>query len=38
MSGAAKLLVGRNLILLKICQNEQQEDWAQDLEISIARL
>ncbi len=28
--GAGELKPGRNLILLKICQNEQKEDWAQD--------
>lgn len=26
----SELKAGRNLILLKICQNEQTEDWAQD--------
>ena len=25
----AKLQRGRNVILLKVCQNEQPEDWAQ---------
>jgi ribosomal protein S18 acetylase RimI-like enzyme len=25
-----KLLAGKNAILLKVCQNEQTEDWAQD--------
>ncbi len=28
--GAGELRPGRNLILLKICQNEQTEEWAQD--------
>jgi hypothetical protein len=28
--GRGQLEAGRNLILLKICQNEQTEDWAQD--------
>ena len=28
--GRGELVEGRNLILLKICQNEQTEDWAQD--------
>lgn len=28
--GAGELKQGKNVILLKICQNEQTEDWAQD--------
>jgi hypothetical protein len=28
--GRGELRTGRNLIMLKICQNEQTEDWAQD--------
>jgi len=28
--GRGELKKGRNVILLKICQNEQKEDWAQD--------
>jgi hypothetical protein len=28
--GRGELTAGRNVILLKICQNEQTEDWAQD--------
>ncbi len=28
--GQGELKAGRNVILLKICQNEQTEDWAQD--------
>lgn len=28
--GAGQLKAGRNVILLKICQNEQTEEWAQD--------
>ena len=28
--GASQLNAGRNVILLKICQNEQTEEWAQD--------
>jgi hypothetical protein len=28
--GAGRLKQGRNLILLKICQNEQKEEWAQE--------
>jgi len=28
--GTGRLKAGRNVILLKICQNEQTEDWAQD--------
>lgn len=28
--GRGQLQAGRNLILLKICQNEQTEEWAQD--------
>ena len=28
--GAGELQAGRNLILLKLCQNEQTEEWAQD--------
>ena len=28
--GRGKLKPGRNIILLKICQNEQNESWAQD--------
>ncbi len=28
--GRGQLKAGKNLILLKICQNEQTEDWAQD--------
>jgi hypothetical protein len=27
--GRGKLLAGRNEVLLKVCQNEQKEDWAQ---------
>ena len=29
-AGAGELKQGKNVILLKICQNEQTEDWAQD--------
>lgn len=32
---AARLKPGRNLILLKICQNEQDEDWAQRYEFQL---
>jgi hypothetical protein len=28
--GRGELVAGRNVIVLKICQNEQAEDWAQD--------
>ncbi len=28
--GRGELKAGQNLVLLKICQNEQKEDWAQD--------
>ncbi len=33
--GKGKLKKGRNTILLKICQNEQTEDWAQDWEFQL---
>jgi hypothetical protein len=28
-AGKARLQPGKNVILVKICQNEQTEDWAQ---------
>ena len=28
-NGSAKLKAGKNTILVKVCQNEQEEDWAQ---------
>lgn len=31
----AKLQAGKNTILLKICQNEQTEDWAQDWQFQL---
>lgn len=31
----AKLMAGNNLVLLKICQNEQKEEWAQDYKYQI---
>ena len=31
----AKLKAGENVILLKICQNEQTDDWAQDYQFQI---
>ncbi len=34
----AKLKAGENLILFKICQNEQTEDWAQRVSISTSHL
>lgn len=30
-----RLRAGKNVILLKICQNEQTEDWAQDFEFQL---
>lgn len=33
--GKGKLKPGRNVILLKICQNEQTESWAQDWEFQL---
>lgn len=32
---SGKLKRGRNVILLKICQNEQTENWAQDWEFQL---
>jgi hypothetical protein len=31
----AKLKAGRNVILLKLCQNEQEDDWAQRYQIQL---
>ena len=31
----AKLKAGKNVILLKLCQNEQEDDWAQRYQIQI---
>ena len=31
----AKLKAGKNVILLKLCQNEQDDDWAQRYQIQI---
>ena len=31
----AKLQAGKNVILLKLCQNEQDDDWAQRYQIQI---
>ena len=33
--GKGKLLPGRNLILVKVCQNEQTEDWAQSWQFQL---
>jgi hypothetical protein len=33
--GKGKLRPGRNLILVKVCQNEQQEDWAQSWQFQL---
>lgn len=33
--GRGQLGVGRNLILVKVCQNEQTESWAQDWEFQL---
>jgi hypothetical protein len=32
---AADLAPGKNTLLLKICQNEQKEDWAQDYKFQL---
>jgi hypothetical protein len=32
---AAKLKAGENLILLKVCQNEQNDDWAQKYQFQL---
>lgn len=31
----AELKPGKNILLLKICQNEQKEDWAQDYKVQL---
>jgi hypothetical protein len=33
--GRGKLKAGRNMILVKICQNEQKESWAQDWDFQL---
>jgi hypothetical protein len=33
--GQAKLLKGKNTILIKVCQNEQTESWAQDWQFQL---
>jgi hypothetical protein len=33
--GKGKLKSGRNMILVKVCQNEQTEDWAQSWQFQL---